>query len=350
MTLAARVRHDVVVLALRWIGILEDRALAGPDDVEDVGRHVTLGHGALPILVEVQVVHGIDVDVLQLADLRHVARCAVAHRHFGIVRRIECPSHRGAFLHVLGHGSGDPVAGHGGVSGFHRDGGSVLCHLAARVELEHRHIGLGDVLELAAVRMAGQAEGVVPVGRVYKIVAADLQRGRPRVQGVGVVTGIAGELFGLVAVMGGPAQVGELHGVRTGVGLVGPGVERPFLPVGDEAGCGFFIVGKECLEAVHARDEEPMAEGVLVVPIIGGFEYPWRGDAPAVVVSMALAAELIARLCGQVFGRDDLRLVGRLGVLRTRSVAALAGDVQVFVIPVDDDGLVVVGESPLFLS
>ena len=93
---------------------------------------------------------GIDVDVLQLTGLRHVARCAVAHRHVRIVRRIESPAHPGAHLHMLGHGPGDTVAGQGGVCGFYRDGGSVLRHLAARVELEHRHIGLGDVLELAA--------------------------------------------------------------------------------------------------------------------------------------------------------------------------------------------------------
>ena len=300
VTLAARVRHDVVVRALRRIGVLEDRALTGPDDVEDVRRYVALGHGALPVLVEVQVVHGIDVDVLQLADLRHVARCAVAHRHVRIVRGIESPAHPGAHLHVLGHSPGDPVAGHGGVCGFHRDGGPVFRHLAARIELEHRHIGLGNVLEVTAGGMADQTQGIVPIGRVDEIVAANFKRGRSRIQGVGVVACIAGELFGLVAVMDRPAQVGKLHGVRTAVGLVGPGVECSLLPVRVETGCGFFVVGKECLEIVYTRDEEPMAKGVLVVPIIGGFVYPRRGDAPAVVVSVALAAELIARLCGQI--------------------------------------------------
>ena len=58
VTLAARVRHDVVVLAFRRVGVLEDRALTGPDDIEDVGCYVAFGHGALPVLVEVQVVHG----------------------------------------------------------------------------------------------------------------------------------------------------------------------------------------------------------------------------------------------------------------------------------------------------
>ena len=225
VTLAARVRHDVMVLALRWIGILKDRALAGPDDVEDVRCDVAFGHGALPVLVEVQMVHGIDVDILQLADLRHVARGAVAHRHFGIVRRIEGPAHRGTYLHVFGHGPGYAVTGHGGIRGFHRDGGPALRYLAAGVELEHRHIGLGDILELTAFGMTGQAQGVVPVGRVREIIPAYLQRGRSRIQGVGIVTGSAGEFFGLVVVMDGPAQLGELHGVRTTVGLVRPGGE-----------------------------------------------------------------------------------------------------------------------------
>ena len=71
VTLAARIRHDVVVFALRRIGVLEDRALARPDDVEDVGRYVALGHGALPILVEVKVIHGIDVDILRLTGAQN---------------------------------------------------------------------------------------------------------------------------------------------------------------------------------------------------------------------------------------------------------------------------------------
>ena len=64
MTLATGVRHNVEVATFRWIGVLEDRALAGPDDVKDVGCYVTLSDSALPILVEVQVVLSIDVDVL----------------------------------------------------------------------------------------------------------------------------------------------------------------------------------------------------------------------------------------------------------------------------------------------
>jgi len=205
MTLAAGVRYDVVVVPFGWIGVLENCALTGPDDVEDVGRYVALGHGALPILVEVQVVLSIDVDVLQLTDLRHVARCAVAHRHVRIVGRIESPAHPGAHLHVLGHAPRDPVPGQEGVRGFHRDGGTILRHLAARVELEHRHIGLGDILKVTAGGMAGQAQGVVPVGRVHEIIAANFKRGRPRIQGVGVVACIACELFGLVVVVNGPA-------------------------------------------------------------------------------------------------------------------------------------------------
>jgi hypothetical protein len=86
------------------------------------------------------------------------------------------------------------------------------------------------------------------------------------------------------------------------MGLIGPGVERSFLPVRYETGCGLFVVGKECVETVYAWDKEPMAKGVFVIPIIGGFIYPWRSQAPSIMVSMALAAELIAGLCGQVFG------------------------------------------------
>ena len=106
-----------------------------------------------------------------------------------------------------------------------------------------------------------------------------------------------------------------------------------------EIGCGLVEVEKERLEIVHARDEEPMAEGVLVVRVIGGLEYPHRILALSIVGSMALAAELVAGLCGQILGHDDLRLIGRLRVLRTRSVATLAGYIQVFVVPVGDDGL-----------
>jgi hypothetical protein len=86
------------------------------------------------------------------------------------------------------------------------------------------------------------------------------------------------------------------------MGLVGPGVERSLLPVRNETGCGLFVVGKECLETVHAWDEEPMAKGVFVIPIICRLIYTRRSDAPSIVVPMALAAELIAGLCGQVFG------------------------------------------------
>ncbi len=105
-------------------------------------------------------------------------------------------------------------------------------------------------------------------------------------------------------------------------------------------GCGLVIVEIKRLEIVHARDEEPMAKGVLVVPVIGGLEYPHRILALSVVVPMALPAELIAGLCGQILGCDDLRLIRRLRVLRTRSVATLTGDIQVFVIPVGDDRFV----------
>jgi len=205
MTLATGVCHNVIIATFRWIGVFEDRALAGPDNVEYVGRYVAFSHGALPILVEVQVVLSIDINVLQLTDLRHVARCAVAHWHFGIVGRIESSTHRGAHLHVLGNGPCDPVPGQEGVRGFHREGGSVLRHLVACGELEHRHIGLGDVLELPAGGMAGQAQGIVPIGRVHEIIAANFERGRPSIQGVGVMARIAGEFFGFVVVVNGPA-------------------------------------------------------------------------------------------------------------------------------------------------
>lgn len=73
MTFATRVRHDIKIIPFGWIRILKDRALAWPDDIKYVGRDIALSHSASPILVEVQFVHSIDVDVLQLTDLRHVA-------------------------------------------------------------------------------------------------------------------------------------------------------------------------------------------------------------------------------------------------------------------------------------
>ena len=83
-----------------------------------------------------------------------------------------------------------------------------------------------------------------------------------------------------------------------------------------------------------------MAKGILVVRIEGGLEYPHRILALSIVGPMALPAELIAGLCGQILGHDDLRLIGRLRVLRTRSVAMLTGDIHIFVIPVGDNGFV----------
>ena len=236
MTLATGVRHNVKIATFGWIGVLKDRALTGPDDVEDVGRYVTLSYSALPILVEVQVVLSIDVDVLQLTDLRHVARCAVAHWHFGIVGRIEGSAHPGFYLHVLGHGPCDPVPRQKGVGGFHRDGGSVLRHLVACGELEHCHIGTGYVLEITMGGVTGQAQGVVPIGCVREFIIANFKGSRPCIQGVGIMASIAGELFGFVAVMNGPAYFLKLHGVGAAVGLVGPGVEGPLLPVTLETG------------------------------------------------------------------------------------------------------------------
>jgi len=97
--------------------------------------------------------------------------------------------------------------------------------------------------------------------------------------------------------------------VGAAVGLVGPRVERSLLPVTLKIGCGLVEVEIECLEIVHARNEEPMAKGVLVVRVIGGLEYPHRILALSIVGSMALPAELIAGLCGQILGHDDLRLI-----------------------------------------
>src|SRR4030042_1886239 len=85
MTLAARVWHDVEVLALGRVRVPENCALSGPDDIEDMGRYIALCHGALLILVEFQGVLSINVNVLQLTGLRHVARCAVAPGHLRIV-------------------------------------------------------------------------------------------------------------------------------------------------------------------------------------------------------------------------------------------------------------------------
>ena len=45
-----------------------------------------------------------------------------------------------------------------------------------------------------------------------------------------------------------------------------------------------------------------MAEGVLILRVVGGLEYPHRILALPVVGPMALPAELVAGLCGQVPG------------------------------------------------
>ena len=111
MTLATGVRHNVIIATFRWVGVLKDCALTGPDDVEDVGRYVALSNSTLPVLVEVQVVLSINVNVLQLTDLRHMARCAVAHGHVWIIGRIESPTHSSAHLHMLGYAPRDTVAG-----------------------------------------------------------------------------------------------------------------------------------------------------------------------------------------------------------------------------------------------
>ena len=90
-----------------------------------------------------------------------------------------------------------------------------------------------------------------------------------------------------------------------------------------------------------------MAKGIFVVRIKGGLEDSHRILALSVVGSMALPAELIARLGGQILGCDDLHLIRRLSVLRTRSVAMLTGDIHILVIPVGDNRFVG-PESPLF--
>ena len=75
MTLATGVRHNIIIMAFGWVRVLEDRALTGPNDIEDVGGFVALGYGALSVLVEGKVIFGIDADILQLTGLRHMARC-----------------------------------------------------------------------------------------------------------------------------------------------------------------------------------------------------------------------------------------------------------------------------------
>ena len=52
MALAARIRHDVIVVPGGRIGVLEDPALSWPDNVEHMGSHIPLGHGGQTILVE----------------------------------------------------------------------------------------------------------------------------------------------------------------------------------------------------------------------------------------------------------------------------------------------------------
>ena len=140
--------------------LLLDHSLPDGNGLEWLRRFNKMGIG-IPTVFEVQVIHGIDVDILQ-----------VTHRHLGIVRRIQGPA---------------------------------LRYLAAGVELEHCHICFGDILELTAFGMAGQAQRVVPVGRVGEIIAANFQPGRSRIQGVDVVTGVAGELFGFVRSVSSPS-------------------------------------------------------------------------------------------------------------------------------------------------
>ena len=83
-----------------------------------------------------------------------------------------------------------------------------------------------------------------------------------------------------------------------------------------------------------------MAKGILVARVKGGLEYAHRILALSIVRSMTLPAELIARLGGQILRRDDFRLIGRLRVLRTRPVAMLTSYIQVFVVPIGDNGFV----------
>ena len=67
-------------------------------------------------------------------------------------------------------------------------------------------MGGGYFLEITMGGMAGQAQGVVSIGCVRKVIISNFQRGWPCIQGVGIVACVAGELFDLVVVMGGPAQ------------------------------------------------------------------------------------------------------------------------------------------------
>ena len=94
-------------------------------------------------------------------------------------------------------------------------------------------------LNCTAGGVAGQAQGIVPIGRVHEIIATHFQRGRPRVQGVGIVACITGELFRAIAPVGGPLQLAKFHRMSTAMGLVGPGVKASLLPVGFEMGGRF---------------------------------------------------------------------------------------------------------------
>jgi len=104
---------------------------------------------------------------------------------------------------------------------------SVLRHLVACGELEHCHIGTGYVLEITMGGVTGQAQGVVPIGCVREFIIANFKGSRPCIQGVGIMASIAGELFGFVAIMNGPAYFLKLHGVGAAVGLVGQEWKAP---------------------------------------------------------------------------------------------------------------------------
>ena len=84
--------------------------------------------------------------------------------------------------------------------------GDILVGLqAVRPQLDHRHAAEGAAAQLGAVAtVAGQAEGVIPVGSVHEIEATDFVRCRPPIQGVSIVARVTGELFGAIAPVGGP--------------------------------------------------------------------------------------------------------------------------------------------------
>ena len=186
--------------------------------------------------------------------------------------------------------------------------------------------------------VAGQAQCVVAVGRLLELVTVHHQRGRPAVQGMGVMAGVAGQLFIRVVDVSRAQQLRQLLGMRPAVGLVRPGVERSILPVVIQR--RQVVVEVEGCQIVDARDKVSVAEGVLVSLVEGVLEDTHRRFTLAGMRCVTLATELITCLGGQILRADDCGFVGASDVFRARAMTVLAGNVEILVVEGRDDGLV----------